>query len=236
MSVSRRALALAAGALLLAACTPGSSSTTEATTGSAGSSASDSSTATPPDPDAVSALDLGPPGEQTLPGTQFALGAPGWFDTAGTAAGEEIGGTVGVTVLEIRRLEASVLAALGNQELDEGFEPFAVIFEHQWYYEAPEGYRHEPLQGLYPVLADGVSAAFLSTDGGVTPALDMCGLDLPEYDQERQIAVNCMVALGENGSDVVGLKFVGEEYGYTEPSEGNLYVPDPVVWQLPKSL
>lgn len=229
-----RAAALFAALMLVTACTGDSGSEAADPT----ESASSPSQAASPTPDLdAEAIDLAPAGPQTAAGTALDIGSPGWFETSGTIDGQELGGTVGITVLEIRELDASVLVALGNQEiLDQGFVPYAVIFEHQWFYEAPEGYRHEPVQGLYPLLPEGVSAAFLSTDGGITPALDMCGLSLPSYDEERQIGVDCMVALGENDNAIVGMKFTGEKYGYAEASEGNPFVADPVTWVLPRSL
>lgn len=61
-------------------------------------------------------------------------------------------------------------------------------------------------------------------------ALELCGLDLPAYDPETQTMLTCIVGLSDD-LDVVGMKWVGEAYGYTEATEGNPYFEAPVAWR-----
>lgn len=234
-------IATVLAAIATAGCTvtlSAGSSTPSRTTDSAAPATTPGQTTTPDateptstSPAALTAIDFGEPGASTEPGTVLTRGEPGWFTQTRTIDGEEISGTIGVTLVDIRELDPEIYEVTNDPGAFSGYTPYAVVIQYSWYFDLPAGADHQLPQGLYPLFDDGSSAPFISEGtAGTTPLLGACGLDLPEYDAVNQTLVGCIVGLSQD-APVTGLKWVGEDYGYTEITPGNPYVEAPVRWR-----
>ena len=178
----------------------------------------------------VEAVDFGEPQAVTGPGTALALGAPAWLNQTYTGAdGAEATGGVGVSVLGIQKLDPKLFDQFSNAEEFEGYTPFGVIVQHQWLYEIPADTTPETID-LFPLGRDGADVQYLTSGFAFSGPGDSCGLQLPDYDEENQIAVSCFVALGES-EPVTAAEYNGESYTSFMASADNAYFPAPVVWQ-----
>ncbi|ROR95819.1 hypothetical protein EDD28_0381 [Salana multivorans] len=181
---------------------------------------------------AAEAVDFGEPGATTDPGTQLAFGQPAWVNQTENFGEEETTGGVGVSILAIQELDASMFDDYENAEEFAGLQPYAIIYQVQWLYDAPEGYKPTS-PALFPIHEDGSDAQYL-VSGMFTTMFsspgDSCGLQLPPYDEATRTLVTCMVGLG-SGQPLVGAMFNGESYGAFFATDGNPYVGSPIVWR-----
>lgn len=178
----------------------------------------------------VEAVDFGAPGAVTGPGTALALGQPAWLNQTETYGEEEVSGGVGVAVLQVSELDAGLFDQFSNAEEFAGYTPYAVITQHQWLYDTPEGYDPSTVD-LFPLDASGADTEYLTSGFSLNSPGDSCGLLLPEYDEEARVLVSCFVALAKDGAVVTSAEYNGESYQSFIASSDNPYFPSPVVWK-----
>ena len=220
--------------LVLAACSGGGDGPTDSDAPEPRDSGTRAATpATSPEPlpvdYAVEAVDFGEPGAVTPPGTALPFGTPAWLNQTVTVDGADVTGGVGVSVLEVRELDASVFDQFSNADEFAGYTPYAIITQHQWLYDVPEGSDPETLD-LFPLTQDGADANYLTSGFSFNSPGDSCGLALPEYDEEDRVLVSCFVALSQS-VPVTSAEYNGEGYHSIVASSENAYIPPPVTWQ-----
>lgn len=162
----------------------------------------------------VELVDFGEPGEITPTGTTLAMGEPAWLDNVTTYYDEEekeqtVEGKIGASLLEIRPLDASMFERFDNAEEFAGYTPYAMVMQFEWTYTVPEGERPGGVD-LFPLKEDGSDAEYL-TSGYLYGPTNECGLDLPEYDEETNTAVTCIVGLSQD-LPITSAEFNGEDY------------------------
>lgn len=177
----------------------------------------------------VQPVDFGTPGAVTGPGTTLPFGTPAWLNQTETIGDQEVSGGVGVAVLEIRELDTSIYNQFSNAEEFEAYTPYAVITQHQWLYDTPEGYN-PTTEDLFPIAADGTDTQYLTSGFSLNSPGDNCGLLLPEYDEETRTLITCFVALAE-AQPVTAAQYNGESYSSFIASSDNPYFPAPITWQ-----
>ncbi|WP_263119622.1 hypothetical protein [Cellulomonas sp. RIT-PI-Y] len=234
--LSRAVPAVLALALVLTGCSATSSGNKkddprdQSTTASQDSTAEEDPEDTTLDTDYdVQAVDFGAPGAVTGPGTTLPFGTPAWLNQTETFGEQEVSGGVGVAVLEIRELDKSIYNQFSNAEEFEAYTPYAVITQHQWLYDTPEGYDPTTVD-LFPIAADGTDTQYLTSGFSFNSPGDNCGLLLPEYDEETRTSVSCFVALAE-AQPVTAAEYNGESYSSFIASSDNPYFPAPITWQ-----
>lgn len=178
----------------------------------------------------VDAVDFGAPGAVTAPGTALGLGQAAWLNQTETYGDQEVSGGVGVAVLQVSELDASLFDQFSNAEEFEGYTPYAVITQHQWLYDTPEGYDPATVD-LFPLDATGADPEYLTSGFSLNSPGDSCGLLLPEYDEEARVLVSCFVALAKDGAVVTAAEYNGESYQSFMASSDNPYFPAPVTWR-----
>lgn len=178
----------------------------------------------------VEAVDFGAPGAVTAPGTALALGQPAWLNQTETYGEDEVSGGVGVAVLQVSELDAALFDQFSNAEEFAGYTPYAVITQHQWLYDSPEGYDPATVD-LFPLDATGADTEYLTSGFSLNSPGDSCGLLLPEYDEENRVLVSCFVALAKDGAVVTSAEYNGESYQSFIASSDNPYFPSPVTWK-----
>lgn len=178
----------------------------------------------------LTAIDLGPAGTVTPPGTAVALGQPIWLNQTVTYDGQEITGAVGLSVREIRPLDPAMFEEFSNADEFEGYTPYAVITQHQWLYDIPAGSDPETVD-LFPQKEDGSQAEYLTSSfaGMFASPGDLCGLQLPPYDEATKTLVSCWVALSPD-LPVTKLEYNGEEYTSVMAAQDNQYFNAPIIW------
>lgn len=178
----------------------------------------------------VEAVDFGAAGAVTAPGTALTLGQPAWLNQTETYGDQEVSGGVGVAVLQVSELDAALFDQFSNAEEFEGYTPYAVITQHQWLYDTPEGYDPATVD-LFPLDATGADTEYLTSGFSLNSPGDSCGLLLPEYDEENRVLVSCFVALAKDGAVVTSAEYNGESYQSFIASSDNPYFPAPVTWR-----
>lgn len=178
----------------------------------------------------VDAVDFGAPGAVTAPGTALGLGQPAWLNQTETYGDQEVSGGVGVAVLQVSELDASLFDQFSNADEFEGYTPYAVITQHQWLYDTPEGYDPTTVD-LFPLDATGADTEYLTSGFSLNSPGDSCGLLLPEYDEDARVLVSCFVALAKDGAVVTSAEYNGESYQSFIASSDNPYFPAPVTWR-----
>jgi len=177
----------------------------------------------------VQPVDFGAAGDVTGPGATLPFGTPAWLNQTETFGDQEVSGGVGVAVLEIRELDKSIYKQFSNAEEFEQYTPYAVITQHQWLYDTPEGYDPTTVD-LFPIAADGTDTQYLTSGFSFNSPGDNCGLLLPEYDEATRTAISCFVALAD-GTPVTAAEYNGESYSSFIASSDNPYFPAPITWQ-----
>lgn len=174
-------------------------------------------------------VDFGAPGAVTEPGTSLAFGEPAWLEHTFTGDGGDYTGVQGVSVLDIIEGEASMFEEYANAEEFEGYTPYLIVTQHQFAADVPES---PATVDLFPMLADGSDAEWL-TSGPITLAGpgDECGLNLPDYDEENQLLLQCFVGLSSNDQVVASAQYFAESYTAMVATEGNEYLESPVSWE-----
>ena len=174
-------------------------------------------------------VDFGAPGEVTEPGTTLAFGEPAWLEHTFSADSGEYTGVQGVTVLDIVAGDASMFDGYSNSEEFEGYTPYLIVTQFQFADDVPES---PDTVDLFPMLADGGDAEWL-TSGPITLAGpgDECGLNLPDYDEEKRTLLQCFVGLSNTDQAVASAEYVAESYTAMIATEGNEYLESPVTWE-----
>ena len=174
-------------------------------------------------------VDFGAPGEVTEPGTSLAFGEPAWLEHTFTGDSGDYTGVQGVSVLDITEGDASMFEEYANAEEFEGYTPYLIVTQHQFADDVPEA---PATVDLFPMLADGSDAEWL-TSGPITLAGpgDECGLNLPDYDEENHLLLQCFVGLGSNDQVVASAQYFAESYTAMVATEGNEYLEAPVSWE-----
>lgn len=176
----------------------------------------------------VTPVDFGAPGDVTPPGTPLTKGQPAWLNQTVTVGEEEITGGVGVTVLEVRELDPALFDQFNNAEEFAGYTPYAIITQHQWLYDVPEGNKPTTID-LFPVKEDGSDTEYLTSGFSFNAPGDSCGLLLPEYDPETRTLVSCFVGLTTD-LPITTAKYNGEGYYSIIASSDNQYFAAPLLW------
>lgn len=181
----------------------------------------------------VNAVDFGAPGTTTPPGTALAFGQPAWLNNTTTYYDEDSNeqtaeGGVGVSVLEVRALDAAMFEEYSNAEEFAGYTPYAIVIQFQWLYSLPDGEAPDAVD-LFPLKEDGSDAEYLTGSFGFG-ATNECGLLLPDYDPEANVAVTCMVGLSTD-LPVTSAEYNGETYYSFVASSDNEYFSSPIIWQ-----
>lgn len=176
----------------------------------------------------VAAVDFGAPGALTNPGTPLAKGEPAWLNQTATYVDQEVTGPVGLSVLDVRELDPSVFDQYSNAADFAEYTPYAITFQQQWLYDIPEG--SDPVTtDLFPIMADGTDAEYLTGQFGFGAAKNTCGLQLPEYDEETKTLVSCIIGLSKD-QPITTAKYNGETYMSFIASPDNAYFSQPLSW------
>jgi hypothetical protein len=176
----------------------------------------------------VAPVEFGEPGAVTNPGTPLAKGEPAWLNQTATYGEEELTGPVGLSVLDVRALDASIFDQYSNAADFEGYTPYAITFQQQWFYDVPADYDPTTMD-LFPLLEDGTDAEYLTGQFGFGAATNTCGLQLPEYDEETKTLVSCIIGLSKD-QPVTTAMYNGERYTSIMASPDNAYFTQPLSW------
>ena len=180
---------------------------------------------TPPAP-AITAVDFGAPGEITRPGTPLLKGEPAWLSQSATDP--EVTDTVGISVLDVRPLDAAMFESFSNPETFAGYTPYAITFQQQWLGDTPEGIDPVVLD-LFPIKQDGSTGEYLTNQFAFGASENACGLALPAYDAATKTLVTCFVGLSKD-SPIVAARFNGETHSATVANPANDYFNSPLTW------
>lgn len=176
----------------------------------------------------VAAVEFGEPGALTNPGTPLAKGEPAWLNQTATYVDQEVTGPVGLSVLDVRALDASIFDQYSNAADFAEYTPYAITFQQQWFYDIPEG--SDPVTtDLFPLMEDGTDAEYLTGQFGFGAAKNTCGLQLPEYDEETKTLVSCIIGLSKD-QPITTAMYNGESYMSFMASPDNAYFTQPLSW------
>jgi hypothetical protein len=229
--------AAVAGALLLAGCGGGDTDEPDAGTDptvedvAADEPTEEETTEEPESTFDVDAVDFGEPGAVTAPGTALTMGQVAWVERTVTFTDDtEVTGTQGISVLQIIESDASLFEQYSNADEFADYVPYLIVTQQQWIGEVPAD-ENPPSADLFPLLADGADAEYLTTQFSFNSPGDACGLELPPFDEATNTAVSCFVGLSNSGQPVSGVEYNGESYYSFVATPGNLYLESPIVWQ-----
>lgn len=176
----------------------------------------------------VAAVDFGAPGAVTAPGTPLAKGQPAWLNQTATYGDQELTGPIGLSVLDVRALDASIFDQYSNAEEFAGYTPYAITVQQQWFYDVPADFDPSTTD-LFPLKEDGSDAEYLTGQFGFGATRNACGLQLPEYDEETKTLVSCIVGLSTD-LPVTTAQYNGERYTSIIASADNQYFNQPLSW------
>ncbi|TDE90391.1 hypothetical protein EXU48_18230 [Occultella glacieicola] len=178
----------------------------------------------------VDAIDFGDPAAVTAPGTPLTLGQVAWVERTVTFGETEVTGTQGISVLQITESDPSLFDQYSNADEFADYVPYLIVTQQQWVGDVPED-ETPPSADLFPLLADGADAEYLTSQFSFNSPGDECGLELPPFDESTGTAVSCFVGLSNSGQPVNGVEYNGEGYYSFVATPGNLYLEQPIIWQ-----
>lgn len=165
--------------------------------------------------------------EPTTPGTTLGLGETAWIvDDADGATGE----MVGVTVLEVNKIDPASIEGFSDNPEFTGYTPYGIVTQYSWTPASEVDGRKIEID-LLPITADGTLGGWVANDIGniALGSPDACGVNLPEFKSGAGVNHTCFVGLSKT-EPIAGAVYNGTDRNALSVDESHPFAAEPVTW------